>query len=129
MSCAGLIDVNMSKILNAFLILELVEWIPSITNMMWWSFSSSIGRKALKILRERIRPNPIIMIAIVIIQSFASLGNVDMLKEKLASITDHLADIHDFPDNSYHKECCHGLLDGERSKEWLEPDGLVIQPF
>ena len=62
-------------------------------------------------------------------QFFVFLGNVDMLKEKLASITDHLADIHDFTDNTFHRECCHGLLDGERSKEWLEPDSLVLQPI
>ena len=53
------------------------------------------------------------------------IGNVIMLKEKLESITGHLANIHHFPENSEHKECCHGPLDGERTKAWLNPDSLV----
>ena len=47
------------------------------------------------------------------------------MKEKLESITDHLADIHHFPENSQHKQCCHGELEAERNKAWLDPDSLV----
>lgn len=74
---------------------ELVPWFSSITNMCWWSFSSSIG-------------------------------NVVMLKEKLGSITEHMCNIHNFPENTEHASCSHGNLEGDRGKAWLDPDSLAI---
>ena len=48
-SCSGMfiaLLVVWKKNKNIFIfLLELAEWITSITNMMWWSFSSSIGEK------------------------------------------------------------------------------------
>ena len=48
-----------------------------------------------------------------------------MLREKLGSIPEHLSNSHVFPDNTEHKKCCHGLVDGERDKAWMAPDSLV----
>ena len=72
------------------------DWMTSITNMMWWSFGSSVG-------------------------------NVQMLKEKLASIASHMSNIHSFPENNEHRCCSHGPLsrDVERTKAWLDPDSSV----
>ena len=54
-----------------------------------------------------------------------SAGNVALLKEKIDSITGHICNIHTFPDNSHHLRCCHGPLDVERPRAWLNPDSLV----
>ena len=51
-----------------------------------------------------------------------------MLKEKLGSITEHISNIHVFPNNSEHKSCSHEpleTLEGGRSKAWQDPDSLV----
>ena len=48
-----------------------------------------------------------------------------MLKEKLESITEHLCNVHLFPENVEHKQCSHEPLDGERTKAWLDPESLV----
>ena len=51
-----------------------------------------------------------------------------MLKEKRGSITEHISNIHEFPNNSEHKSCSHEPLDtleGGRSKAWQDPDSLV----
>ena len=73
------------------------DWMTSITNMMWWSFSSSIG-------------------------------NVKMLKEKLGSITGHMANVHHFPENSEFRECGHAddAIGGVRTKAWLNPNSLAL---
>ena len=48
-----------------------------------------------------------------------------MLKEKLESITEHLSNVHIFPENVEHKTCAHDALEGERTKAWLDPESLV----
>ena len=52
-----------------------------------------------------------------------------MLKEKLESITEHLSNVHLFPENVEHKQCAHDPLDGERTKAWLDPESLVSLSF
>ena len=54
-------------------------------------------------------------------------GNVDLLKEKLGSITGHLSDQHKFSNNLQHQACCHAPLGPaeQRRKKWLAPDSLV----
>ena len=54
-------------------------------------------------------------------------GNLTLLKEKLDSITEHVSNIHAFPENSHHHKCCHLPLDPDecREKAWLVPDSLV----
>ena len=49
------------------------------------------------------------------------------MKEKLDSITEHLSNIHSFPENSHHMVCAHGDLEPDecRDKAWLDPDSLV----
>ena len=51
-----------------------------------------------------------------------SIGNLEMLKEKLNSVTDHLSNIHHFPDNKHYEKCEHGNLE----KAWLHPESLVM---
>jgi len=74
----------------------LSQWIPSITNMLWHSFSSSVG-------------------------------NHQLLKEKILSIPEHISNTHSFPDNTCHKACAHTPLTGTRSKAWLRKDSMEIQ--
>ena len=56
-----------------------------------------------------------------------SVGNVEMLKEKLNSITEHMCNIHEFSDNEHFKHCGHHPLtvDEQRNKAWFDPDALV----
>ena len=57
----------------------------------------------------------------------SSVGNLVMLREKLNSITDHMCNIHEFPDNEVFKKCEHRDLSlEERQKAWLSPDSLVF---
>ena len=49
------------------------------------------------------------------------------MREKILSIPLHLADLHKFPNNEAHKECCHEDLTGaDRSKPWLAEGSKVI---
>ena len=59
------------------------------------------------------------------VKPFFSIGNLDMLKEKINSIPGHLSNKHVFQSNSHHKCCSHGDLGGTRSKAWLDPDSKV----
>jgi hypothetical protein len=52
-----------------------------------------------------------------------SVGNAELLKERVSSITDHLSDIHEFPNNKQHKQCSHGPLG---PKAWLSPDSKAV---
>ena len=54
-----------------------------------------------------------------------------MLQEKLNSVTEHLSNIHHFPDNRTFQQCGHGPLspEEERGKAWLAPESLVIFSF
>ena len=87
----------------------LSAWIPSITNMMWWSFSSSKGL-------SKSKKNIILKVLYT--------GNVKMLKEKLDSVTEHIAGVHHFPENSEHIECSHAPVDDTR-RALLNPDSMV----
>ena len=51
-----------------------------------------------------------------------SIGNLEMLKEKLNSVTEHLCNIHHFPGNKHYEKCEHGNLE----KAWLNPESLVM---
>lgn len=52
-----------------------------------------------------------------------SIGNLELLTERIYSIPGHLTNTHTFPTHKQHKECAHGPL-GERA--WLEPDSKAI---
>ena len=39
-------------------------------------------------------------------------GDADILKEKWLSITSHVINRHEFPNNKVFKKCEHGVLDG-----------------
>ena len=49
-----------------------------------------------------------------------------MLQEKIASIPDHISNIHHYPDNKEYKECAHGDLN-PHSKAWLDPESQAIE--
>ena len=61
----------------------------------------------------------------------SSVGNVAMLREKLDSVTEHMVNVHSFPENQHFRQCGHGLLftDEEREKAWLSPDSLVKKNY
>ena len=49
-------------------------------------------------------------------------GDADILKEKWLSITNHVVNRHEFPNNKVFKKCEHGVLDDSaRRKKWLKP--------
>ena len=92
------------------MLLDLVAWVPSITNMLWNSFSTSVGMMIEK------------SIGLILILA----GNHQLLKEKILSIESHITNIHTFPNNTQHKACGHLHLPEEgRDKAWLKPDSLV----
>ena len=79
-------------------------WKDSITNMLWYSFSTSSRNLLYK-------SNPFYN---------SNLGNEVSLREKILSIPLHLANQHSFPNNEQHKACCHDELTGpDRVKPWL----------
>ena len=47
-----------------------------------------------------------------------------MLKEKLDSITEHMAGVHQFPENSEHIHCAHAPVD-ETRRALISPDSMV----
>ena len=47
-----------------------------------------------------------------------------MLKEKLDSITEHMAGVHEFPENYEHKHCAHAPVDDTR-RALIQPDSMV----
>lgn len=48
-------------------------------------------------------------------------GDADSLKEKWLSITNHVVNRHEFPNNEVLKKCEHGVLDDSgRRKKWLK---------
>ena len=53
------------------------------------------------------------------------LGKPEKLREMILSIPEHLANVHNFPVNTHHKECEHPPLTGARDKEWLGKESLV----
>jgi len=55
------------------------------------------------------------------------VGNLDLLKEKLDSIPEHMCNIHYFADNKHFKQCGHDPLSIEKelATAWMEPDKLV----
>ena len=56
------------------------------------------------------------------------VGDVTDLREKLASIPDHICNIHRFEGNSCHKYCSHGELapEVERCRPWLIKGSLPV---
>ena len=99
------------KVLNYSFPIGLSPWIPSISNMLWYSFSSSIGKSFVyNIVNGNIDP---------------LAGNHKLLKEKILSIPDHISNTHVFPSNTDHKACNHPPLTGDRSKAWLSKDSMV----
>ena len=47
-----------------------------------------------------------------------------MLKEKLDSVTEHMAGVHQFPENTEHMQCAHAPVDDSR-RALLNPDSMV----
>ena len=47
-----------------------------------------------------------------------------MLKEKLDSVTEHMAGVHQFPENTEHMQCAHAPVDDTR-RALLNPDSMV----
>ena len=95
-SCQSIVVHILFTKLSVTLVLDLGPWISSISNQIWWCFSSSVG-------------------------------NLELLREKLNSVPDHLCNIHYFPENIHFKQCGHAPLspDEERGKAWLSPESLV----
>jgi len=52
-----------------------------------------------------------------------SVGNLELLRERIASIPGHLMNIHLFPQHKQHTKCSHGPLG---PKAWLPPDSKAI---
>ena len=89
--------------------LDLALWANSITNMLWWSFSSSIGiSKLYECFMISLVPN--------------HLGNPVMLKEKIYSLLGHMTNKHEFEENSLHKKCDHPPL---ADRAWLSTNSKV----
>ena len=53
------------------------------------------------------------------------VGDAALLREKLLSITAHLSNKHEFPENSLYKACAHGEVVASAEKPWLDEDSLV----
>ena len=51
-----------------------------------------------------------------------------MLKEKLDSITEHMAGVHQFPENSEHKHCAYAPVDDTR-RAIINPESMVSKLF
>ena len=92
----------------------LTLWAPSITNMLWHSFSSSIGNNCLFYKSYK---------------TWKFVDNPVMLKEKIYSILHHMTNTHVFEENCQHKKCEHLPLsvDEERSRPWLSTNSKVGQ--
>ena len=88
--------------------IDLIPWVASITNMLWYSFATSIGIKKLVYFSSELEV----------------AGNHQLLQEKILSIPEHITNNHKFPDNNEHKMCNHPVLTG-RSKKWLGKESLV----
>ena len=102
--------------------LGLTEWVPSITNMLWYSFSSSVGNKT----KKRIKSSQHYPLVKIQLQCQKILGNHQLLREKILSIPDHISNQHSFPLNTEHMKCQHPeYAEGTHSKAWLLPDSLV----
>ena len=57
----------------------------------------------------------------------SSLGDPELLREKLLSIPGHISNQHSFPANKKYQSCPHPPPTGERSKAWLHPNSLVCK--
>ena len=56
-----------------------------------------------------------------------SVGDLQLLKEKLNSVADHISNIHSFSHNSKFKQCGHEELNPDQvvGKAWLPAESLV----
>ena len=89
-------------------------WMPSISNMLWWAFSTSVGMFQKKVLG-------------CLQYLLYYLGDLVGLTEKILSITSHISNNHTFPGNVSHKKCSHGDLPGDRDKEWIKPGSFALK--
>ena len=101
----------------------LSDWVPSINNMLWYSFSTCAGTNYTILLTVWLS------LARIYRESFfyrrIIMGDPELLKEKLLSIPSHVSNDHAFPLNKKYSACPHPPLVGDREKAWLLPGSLV----
>ena len=88
-------------------------WQKSVSNMLWWSISSSVG----KLIGETI---PYFVRMLKLYKTLA--GNAQLARQKILSIFHHVANQHCFPALSLFEKCEHAEL--VEPRPWIKPGNL-----